>query len=175
MPAGVAEAGRRRQDVDEVRRRPLPRDDELDDVVEQAGDASDQHQPPGAALEDEESNHRNDAEHDLPDASTSVDQIHHMDQGTPIDLLDEPGDRDVERKHIVRHDQVGVDREQDENDQGGGAEPPPGCGARSPGDHLRSSLLGFGERRRRVLGLRAHRLRIICTAGACPRRGSGTG
>ena len=144
MPAGEAEAGRRRQDVHQVRGRPLPRDDELDDVVEQAGDAPDQHQPAGPALEYEERDYRNGADQDLPDSGARIDQLHGIDDRTPVQLLDEYRDWEVEREHIVLHDQVGVDREEDQDDQGGWAEPAPGGGSGSARQDLRHRLLGFG-------------------------------
>src|SRR5258708_17702825 len=119
VPAGIAEACGRVEDVDEVRRRPRPRDHELDDVVEKAGDAADGHQPAGSALYEEENDDRDNANQDLPDAGTGVEQLQRVDERAPVELLDDGGDRNVDRKYLVGLDQDGVDREEDEDGEDG--------------------------------------------------------
>ncbi len=146
MPAGEAKTGRRRQDVDQIRGRALPRDDELDDVVEQAGNASNQHQPAGPALNYEERENRDGADQDLPDSGAGIDQLHGIDDRTPVQLLDEQRDREVEREHFVLDNHVGVDREEDQDDKSSWAEPAPGGGPGSARQDLGRSLLRFAER-----------------------------
>jgi hypothetical protein len=108
--------------------------------------------------------HRYEADQDLPVAGGRVDQLHRVDEGAPVELLDESGDGSVEPKHVVGHDQVGVDREEYEEDQGGGPEPAPGSRPGLTGQDLLGSLLGFGQGGRGVPRLLAHRRRITCIA-----------
>src|SRR5207245_7933157 len=96
------------QDVHEVGGRPLPGDDQLDDVVEQAGDAADEHQPAGTAVEYEKDDDGDQAQEDLPDAGRGVDRLEHVRHRAPVDRLHESRDGDVEapgqgaRGHEIR-------------------------------------------------------------------------
>ena len=154
MSARVAETAGRGQDVDQVDSRPLARDEQLDDVVEQARDAADQHQPPRAALNHEERNDCDDAGQDLPVTRRHVDQLHRVHDRTPVEALDEGRDPDVDGQPKAIQDEDGVDAEQHEHRQRGPAQPAPGGFLRLAGKNL---LRGF-------LRLRAHRGRMTLSA-----------
>src|SRR5258708_3988840 len=110
VPAGEAEAGGRVENVEQVGGRALSRDRELDDVVEPAGDAADQQQPPGAALDDEQRDHRDGPNQDLAEARAYVDQLHRIDLRAPVDRPGERRNRDVNRQRVRPHAAVGAER-----------------------------------------------------------------
>jgi hypothetical protein len=112
------------------------------------------------ARPDEERDDCDGTDQHLPDARARVDELHGIDKRAPVELLDEPGDRDVEWEHVVGDHQVGVDREEYEDDQGRGSEPAPGGGPWLTCEHLGRRLFRCGKRRRGVLGQRAHRGRL---------------
>ena len=133
--------------MDEVDRRSVAGDQQLDDVVEKARDATDEHQPTRPAFHDEQRDDGDDPDQDLPVTRGHVDHLQHVSEGTPVEALDESGHANVDRQPEAVDDQDCVDREQDEHYERGGPQPPSRGGRGLTAEDLFRGLLGLGAHR----------------------------